>query len=611
MNKRIFIKSFTPKKFRRFQLDDWQDKKSKIGKKITIISGQNGIGKSSLMSSLASCSGIRKKRLIKSGKGNNNLNKFQPSFGDFFKVDEKNEKYMDYDFIVDFITDEKFEFSKKVSFTNYHDRGIRLIPRTQKLKTVRTASESYKIVNDMTGTPRDGRIKMPTIYISLSRLLPIGETSISAGDQIRSMNKDLRKTLNDDYIHWYNEVLSGSILDSQKDTEIDSFTKESTSLSRFYVPMENNSKVSQSVGQDNLGYIISTLLEFKYLSQTDNDYNGGILYIDEIDATLHPEAQVKLINLLDRLSEELSLQVIATSHSLTMLSEVMEKRKSNNEDYEVIYFRDLNDPHQANFKSMYEIKADLYNLIEADTPILNIYLEDDITKNVFSLLIKAAKELNFPFSVSKAHYKLHSVFMGKNQIKKIVKNNIPLFENGLAILDGDAKFKDDTANNMWDNETIELYENNHDCFKKKYKEIANLERIFKGKIVALPDTAFPELFMHNILNIMVNDTKTYSDFWKHVEDEMINYEYLPSSGQLKQDYLHLPNEDTKDNKSFKASLHDSEKIKYIINKFARKTNMLFYYYKVPENTSMLKEWIDELNDKADKIVQKMKSNKFK
>ena len=51
-----------------------------LGRKITVISGQNGVGKSNLLSLIASGSGVNKKSVL----GSN----FQPEFYEFFNVDK-------------------------------------------------------------------------------------------------------------------------------------------------------------------------------------------------------------------------------------------------------------------------------------------------------------------------------------------------------------------------------------------------------------------------------------------------------------------------------------------------------------------------------------------
>ena len=46
-----------------------------------------------------------------------------------------------------------------------------------------------------------------------------------------------------------------------------------------------------------------------------------LLCIDEIEVSLHPDTQINLLDLIDRLSEELKIQVVLSTHSLTVLME--------------------------------------------------------------------------------------------------------------------------------------------------------------------------------------------------------------------------------------------------------------------------------------------------
>lgn len=605
MKNRILINAFTPNNFRNFQLEEKspEKKKSYVGRKITIISGQNGIGKSSLMSLMASCSGTNHSRMLTNGNGNNNFNKFQPYFSEFFRIDKEKENYKEYSFFVDFVTDEKFEFTKKVSFSDYKDRGIRLIPRTQKLDN-KNLEESSKIVSRNTGIGRDGRIQMPTIYLSLSRILPVGETEISKA-KFRRISNELKKELNNNYIEWYTRVLPQTIsIDEKKDNEIDAFKKESTSSSRFYVDMKGNSKITQSVGQDNLGAIISSLLEFKYLKETDENYHGGIFYIDEIDSTLHPDAQLKLMELLDELANDLSLQIIATSHSLTTLSYIMKKAKKDDgkRDYKVIYFRDLDTPHKSNFKYMYELKADLYNETETEMPKLNIYLEDEIGLKVFKMLLYAAKKLMIDFQVKRNDYSLYDLNLGSDQLKKLVEEkNAPLFDYSLIILDGDSKIiKNKSYNKINTDECIYNYENNYEKFKKEFEKSSYLEQLKPKNMVALPDIVFPELFVHNILKKMIDNKKIYMDFWDSLENN--SETKLMDSRKIYEEYIAPLNREEKK----KEKLHGNVKL----IDFAMKTRMLYFFYKNEENKNDLLDWMKELNEKSDILVKKIKSEKF-
>ena len=68
-------------RYKRIKIDQFRNIKNidfELGRRITVISGVNGIGKSSLLALLASTSGTTDKRL-------NNL-QFQPEFTDLFKI---------------------------------------------------------------------------------------------------------------------------------------------------------------------------------------------------------------------------------------------------------------------------------------------------------------------------------------------------------------------------------------------------------------------------------------------------------------------------------------------------------------------------------------------
>lgn len=147
-------------KFRKLEHIDF-----KLGKRLTFISGVNGIGKSSLVSLIASSSGTKGSN-IKRINGKN----FQPEFNDYFKIEE-GERYDKYKIYIDSdekIGNEKYNLTKRISFkndTNY-SRGIRPIPRTtapfnRNDITIRKASEDAN-----TGA---ARFSIPTIYLSLTR----------------------------------------------------------------------------------------------------------------------------------------------------------------------------------------------------------------------------------------------------------------------------------------------------------------------------------------------------------------------------------------------------------------------------------------------------------
>lgn len=63
--------------------------------------------------------------------------------------------------------------------------------------------------------------------------------------------------------------------------------------------MEHTPTLSQSVGQDNIGNIISALVDI-YLLSKQEEYNGAIICIDEVEVSLHPDTQLNLLSLLTK-----------------------------------------------------------------------------------------------------------------------------------------------------------------------------------------------------------------------------------------------------------------------------------------------------------------------
>lgn len=94
----------------------------KVGRKITAISGQNGVGKSNLVSLIASGSGLNRKANF----GSN----FQPEFYSFFNIDTT-EDYSQYTLYLKY--EELGKLGSVVKKLTFKDdsatkRGIRIIP---------------------------------------------------------------------------------------------------------------------------------------------------------------------------------------------------------------------------------------------------------------------------------------------------------------------------------------------------------------------------------------------------------------------------------------------------------------------------------------------------
>lgn len=167
MEKKLQIRPFhlSIENFRNFR-----DVSFEMGKKLTVISGQNGVGKSNLISLIASGSGLNKK----SSLGSN----FQPEFYDFFNVDQ-DENFEEYKLYLSYVEEGgDIALTKRLSFKDdsKSGRGIRIIPRTSNINlddcSIKEAENIAKTKYNVGGA---ARVKIPTIYLSLSRLYPLGE----------------------------------------------------------------------------------------------------------------------------------------------------------------------------------------------------------------------------------------------------------------------------------------------------------------------------------------------------------------------------------------------------------------------------------------------------
>lgn len=173
MNNRLLASELILEKFRSFE-----NVTINLAKKITVISGVNGVGKSNILSLIASGSGTSRKSQVASN--------FQPEFTEFFNIDV-NEPFKDYKIFIKYIKDDgNFAIARRLSFNNYTDdnRGIRIIPRAAKINNDgMTVKDVARVAKKQYGVGGSGRVKIPTIYSSLSRLYPLGETRIRKDSQ--------------------------------------------------------------------------------------------------------------------------------------------------------------------------------------------------------------------------------------------------------------------------------------------------------------------------------------------------------------------------------------------------------------------------------------------
>ena len=212
------------------------------------------------------------------------------------------------------------------------------------------------------------------------------------------------------------------------------------------------------MGQDSLGVIITALASFAKLKRENPNYEGGILLIDEIDAGFHPRAQIKLIQLIKKEAKSLNLQIIMTSHSLTVVQEVLkindETARSGRNIDSVVYIEDVLRPKLMEYPTYENIKGDMLGILPAFddiTPQIKVYFEDKEAEWFFKKLLEIEK-----FD-SKSCYgydlTLVSAKLGCDNLRTLYTID-DYFKQVIIVFDNDVLLKDRITPIMEESKTI-------------------------------------------------------------------------------------------------------------------------------------------------------------
>lgn len=289
----MIINSVHISKFRGFN-----DVGFKLGNNLTVIAGQNGTQKTTLIGMLSQPFSITDKTNPLHGEKPLSGSNYRSSFAEKFKLSDS------------FDTAQNHEWTLKLSSTTEPEFTVESIKRDAK------SPSGIRFWKKGDRSKGSGYIQKPVIYLSLSRLFPIGEDiAIDSSKEITLTNDEFKF-----YQDWHNKIL---IIPDVEMTSVDylaSNQKNTLGANTSFYDWKMN-----SAGQDNIGKILLAILSFKRLKEKHgNDYQGGILAIDELDATLYPASQLKLIEALRKFSSAYKIQVIFTTHSHNILEKACE-----------------------------------------------------------------------------------------------------------------------------------------------------------------------------------------------------------------------------------------------------------------------------------------------
>lgn len=614
INERLIPYRFEIENFRNFKEVSFE-----LGRKITVISGQNGVGKSNLLSLIASGSGLSKKSVL----GSN----FQPEFYDFFNVDG-NEDFENYKLYLTYIkNDGTTALTKRLSFKDdtKTERGIRIIPRTTNIKmencTLKQAENKAKIEYDVGGA---ARVRIPTIYLSLSRLYPLGERKDTVKiTEIRKKNLFYQKKADEKYKAWYNAVIPNSI---KSEATLSKVEKSACSRASLHMDINNTPTLSQSIGQDNLGNIISALVDI-YILSLDDEYNGALLCVDEIDVSLHPDTQIRLLDLFVQLSEELNIQFVLSTHSLTILKETLKKEKKDSTNFKVVYLKNPSAPYVTDRKTYELLKSDMFGNLSFQRPKVKIYFEDEIGKSLFELLMVAfdniyniiEKEGDVENPVlrnssdvrdfAEINDRIHSLggmlhfldntrqistMLGCEELFKI-NNADEYFKRVIFILDGDARYKDPTQKPKIKDYLEQKYD--------QHKLLLN-DRNHPQNICFLPDYFAPESFLYSIIYKISTKPMEHLSFWRGLDSNETTALY--TSEKIISMFSNLTDEYNNDDlKKILTNSRDNE-----VWQFVKKSDIITYYYSDYKTVEELLTFLEKIKKAYDMTLPLTLSNRY-
>ncbi|HEU3281713.1 prophage Lp2 protein 4 [Streptococcus pneumoniae] len=430
----VYIKELKIKDFRLIKELSFQPSKY-----VNIISGKNGTGKSTILGMIAQGFSYNNKVIEFISSECQELNKtkfskldpeldaqliteynsilthfgkpFESSSNEHFKLSEKDVRETEH---INVTLDNEEYF--KLKTTNHKDR---ILPR---FVTRRDNNESANYIH-------------PVIYLGLDRLTPLVKT------RNKNFILDISEQDKEDIHILYKSILLKDYPNNLTATETN--TKKQTAA---YIDPERTIEMISS-GEDIVGQLLLALYSFKKLKDNYPDnYKGGILLVDEVDATLYPAAQNILLDIFLEKARAWNIQIFVTTHSLTLLEHLETEKIKNprvNRDVKIFTTSESNisDIKITELDFLYKFKNELLAQVNQELILdkVKVYFEDSEAYFVFTNLIKGFKD-SHNLAISKRIKSINGVSISSTQYQSLHKHKVPEFtKNSIICLDGDQE----------------------------------------------------------------------------------------------------------------------------------------------------------------------------
>jgi len=424
----MIIKSIEIEKFRSFENVSFD-----LGRRITAISGRNATQKTTVLGMIGQPFTISKDHIMYGCKTIDGYN-FRSQFKDKFKISPDH----------DIIGEHKW---KLVLHNHVYEQPYYSVESIARRQTGHATT--LRFWNAESRARGAGYIQLPVYFLSLSRLFPIGE-----GGKTQSIQATLTPDELEYCITNYRTILS---IQSMSGTPSVGIEKGASSKTFAGVSDNIHDIFTNSAGEGNIIRIILAVLSFKRLKeQYPRDYKGGILLIDELDATLYGFSQSKLVEYLWKAAGDYKIQIVFTTHSPIVLKSVsrLQRRERKTKginlptyayDSSIVYL----EPHYDEEGNRTIMPRNIFtsddlnrilNDINLTIPVggnkIRVYCEDARACAFLQYILSSALEINL---------ELFMVFvdidLGWTNYIQLAQKEIPEFRKNIIVLDGDVPTK--------------------------------------------------------------------------------------------------------------------------------------------------------------------------
>ena len=424
----MIIKSVEIEKFRAFENASFT-----LGKRITAISGRNATQKTTVLGMIGQPFTISKDHPMYGCKTIDGYN-FRSQFKEKFKISPEHDVIGQHKW--------KLELHNGVYEQNYY--AVESIARRQSGQ-----APTLRFWNAESRARGAGYIQLPVYFLSLSRLFPIGESG---------KTKAVPSTLTPEELSYcithYRTILSIQHMGDNPDVGLE---KGASSKTFAGVSDDTHDIITNSAGEGNIMMIILAVLSFKRLKeQYGRDYRGGILLIDELDATLYGFSQAKLVDYLWQVAGDYKIQIVFTTHSPIILKCVNKyQRKERHDkginlppfayDSSIVYLepqydregtRTIMPKNISTSTELGQILNDINLSISTGNSKINIYCEDTRAVSFLQYVLSAALTINLDLYMS-----FIDINLGWTNYVQLAEKGVPEFRNNVIVLDGDVPQK--------------------------------------------------------------------------------------------------------------------------------------------------------------------------